>query len=111
MRSLSPELVLCVLIPIAVGALFGVFVRRTVWPRVPLLFAASVVSAIVVCIVLYVWDLVWLGANPHWRSPSPIYVQALAGTMLFAPGIFLFGMLPAMGGCLLSLLGRKAAHS
>jgi len=96
MSLFSPELVLFVLIPIAAGAVFGVLVRPRTKSHLPLLFAAPAVSTVAVSILFYLWEIGFLLANPQWRNPYPIYIQALGATALFMPGIALIGILPAI---------------
>lgn len=98
------EWLLVILVPFIIGIVFGVFVQHRGWRRLCLLPVAPCVSTAVVCIVLYVWDIGSRILSPQWRNAYPVYVQSFAATVLFTPGIILFGFLPALGGYLLSLV-------
>ena len=98
------EWLLVMLVPFIVGIMFGVFVQHRDWRRLALLPVVPCVSTVVVCIVLYVWDIVSRILSSQLRNTYPIYVQSFAAMLLFTPGIFLFGLLPAIVGYLLSFV-------
>jgi hypothetical protein len=54
--------------------------------------------------LFYVWIIILLAQNQQMRTVNPIYLQALAGNLLLAPGYLLYGLIPSLLGYLLSQL-------
>jgi hypothetical protein len=91
-----------ILIPFAVGVGFGTVVWRQSWPWLALLLVSPLVAAFVTFLLFYGLTIIFYTLNQQWRNDYPLYVQALGATLFYVSSILLYGLLPAVGGYLLS---------
>jgi hypothetical protein len=94
------EFLLLAGLPLLVGLATGAIVPKQGRLNIAAIVIAPVVSCVVVCIVLFAWDVFYQYSHPNPDRPFrvPIVVRSLMATVLHAGGVLLAGAIPAIAG-------------
>ena len=97
-------------VPSLVGFATGCFMRHERRSYKPFV-VAPILSCLVVCVVVFIWDLQYRYShnNPDSANHTPVIVQSLLGTIVYSPGIFLIEAVPGIAGTALAQW-MKATH-
>jgi len=101
------EVVFLLILPAIVGVVFALCLHRRDQCRLPCVVGAPFVSAFAVSALIWCYNLIDLALRPAWRNSYPIYVQAMGGALLAAPGMLIYGAIPATVGFLVVYLGTR----
>lgn len=96
------EIVLFGVLPLITGLVTGALAGRRHRLDARPLVIAPFASCLLVLAVLFSWDVILRLTDTGKGERHGAILRSLAGTLMYCPGVFLYGAIPAVAGAALS---------